>query len=217
LGKKYKYEDREWLLESPFCIQDVMLNAVLIRSCFGLIKVADYLGKDYSELNDWVQMASQAFNHKLWNDEINFYTSYDQKSDASIDLKEVGGASSLVSGLSEDKHYHGIATWLEELNSKGYYLCPSFDPEHRNFDSCRYWRGPVWPQMNWLLYEGLKQGGYNELAIIVKNDFIELVHKFGFYEYFEASKSKAKEVTSGYGGSHFSWTAACYIDLLHQA
>ena len=70
--------------------------------------------------------------------------------------------------------------------------------------------------MNWMVYKGLKNYGFEETARIAKSDLIELVSTLGFYEYFESQKSKANSLTKGYGGNNFSWTASSIIDLIND-
>ena len=70
--------------------------------------------------------------------------------------------------------------------------------------------------MNWMISEGFKNYGYTDLSNIIKDDFIELVTKLGFYEYFESEKDKVKTLTKGYGGNRFSWTASSIITFLNN-
>lgn len=44
----------------------------------------------------------------------------------------------------------------------------------------------------------------------MKKDMIQLPIRFGFHEYFDSQNGK------GYGSSNFSWTAALFIDLVHE-
>ena len=68
--------------------------------------------------------------------------------------------------------------------------------------------------MNLMIYHGLKQYGYNDIAKTVKDDFLELVSRYGFYEYFEAQKHLLDTTHGGYGGNYFSWTSSLVIDLI---
>ena len=70
--------------------------------------------------------------------------------------------------------------------------------------------------MNWMIYYGLKKYGFEDTARIVKSDLIELATKLGYYEYFESQKSLVENLSAGYGGSDFSWTAACTLDLIKE-
>jgi len=65
-----------------------------------------------------------------------------------------------------------------------------------------------------MIYHGLRNYGYFGLAEILRSDLIELVKKLGFYEYFEAKKSKVDSLEKGYGGNNFSWTASSIIDFM---
>ena len=86
---------------------------------------------------------------------------------------------------------------------------------HEKFEAHRYWRGPVWLQVNWLLEKGFRQYGFDKLADQIKEDALALVKRDGFYEYFNPKKDVAAG-KGGYGGSHFSWTAAVVIDFLND-
>ena len=214
LGKKYKYDKRAIFDESPFLIQDTLMNAVLIRSNQSLIRIGERFGFDVGEIKEWQAQAQPRFAEKLWNKELETYVGYDLRGNKQILHKEIGGLTALYAGIPEQVKAKKLNQYLSNLHEKGYYICPSFDVESPLFDSKRYWRGPIWPQMNWMIYHGLKRYGFDDTANIVKSDLIELVSKLGYYEYFESKKSLAAQLTSGYGGGDFSWTAACTLDLL---
>jgi glycogen debranching enzyme len=76
------------------------------------------------------------------------------------------------------------------------------------FDPRRYWRGPVWINVNWFLIQGLERYGLHAEAEELRRMTLELVSRSGFFEYYEP--------TSGdpLGVSDFSWSAALTLDLL---
>ena len=94
-------------------------------------------------------------------------------------------------------------------------LVPSFDPDHEAFNPKRYWEGPVWPPLNWLIYRGLKSYA-PELAQQVRTDFIELVQQYGFHEYFNPHLELPAGESAGYGANHFTWTASVILDLIQR-
>ena len=88
------------------------------------------------------------------------------------------------------------------------YGIPSLDPMHKYFESKRYWRGPVWSIMNYIIAIGLEEINEIELAHKIKNDTIQLVITNGMAEYFDPMTGE------GLGGKDFSWTAAIHLELL---
>jgi len=214
LGKKYKYDEIGIFEESPFLVQDTLMNAVLIKSNQSLINIGKRFGWDVGELEEWQQQSKSRFVEKMWNEELKTFISFDVRAGHHIAHKEIGGITALFAELPNPAQAQELNNYLQNLHKRGFYICPSFDVDSPLFDSKRYWRGPVWSQMNWMIYHGLKHYGFNDTAEIVKSDLIELVSQMGFYEYFESQKTLAKQLTTGYGGGDFSWTAACTLDLL---
>ena len=213
LGKKYRYDEIGIFEESPLLVQDTLMNAVLIKSNESLIRIGKRFGFDVGELEEWQQQSVPKFQEKLWKEDLDTFAAYDLRGGHHILHKEIGGIASLYANIPNNAQAQKLNDYLQSLHQRGYYICPSFDVDSPLFDSKRYWRGPIWPQMNWMIYHGLKNYNFAATAEVVKSDFLELVFKHGFYEYFESQKSVANNLTTGYGGNDFSWTAACALDL----
>ena len=215
LGKKYRYDGKEIAKESPFLIQDSMMNAILIKSNQSLIEIANDFGFDSGEIEEWQSQTKLSFNGKFWNEEIKSFVSYDCRVEEQLVHKEIGGFISLFAECATKGQAESMASDLQSLHDRGFYMCPSFDVDSELFDSKRYWRGPVWPQMNWMIAKGLKSYGHDDLAKIVKADLLELVEKLGFFEYFESNKKIVQTLNHGYGGDNFSWTASSVLSFLN--
>lgn len=215
LGKENQYDGPGIFAESPVLIQDTLINAILIHANNSLIRLGKRLGYDTAEIEEWQQQAVPAYREKLWNEDLKTFTCFDLRKNDQIKHKEIGGLVALTANVADRKQANHLNDYLQNLHQRDYYLCPSFDPDSPLFDSKRYWRGPIWPQMNWLVYQGLLSNDFTETAALVRSDLLETVTQVGFYEYFEAQKSVASQLTKGYGGANFSWTAACVLDLIH--
>ena len=213
LGKKYRYDEPGIFEESPFLVQDTLMNAILIKSNESLIKIGNRFGFDVGELEEWQQQSVPKFQEKLWNEDLKTFAAYDLRGNHHIPFKEIGGIAALFANIPTEIQANALNDYLYSLHERGYFICPSFDVDNPLFDSKRYWRGPIWPQMNWMIYHGLKNYNFTATAEIVKSDLLKLVSTQGFYEYFESQKSLAKNLSKGYGGNDFSWTAACALDL----
>ncbi len=216
LGKKYKYDEQGIFEESPFLIQDTLMNAVLIKSNQSLINIGKRLGLDVKEIEEWQQQAKPRYIEKLWNTDLETFTVFDLRGEHAVLHKEIGGLSALYAEIPNMDQAQKMNQYLWDLHQRGFFICPSFDVDSILFDSKRYWRGPIWPQMNWMIYHGLEAYGYYDTSKIVQSDLIKLVSQLGFYEYFESQKELVPHLKTGYGGSDFSWTAACTIDLLME-
>lgn len=78
------------------------------------------------------------------------------------------------------------------------------------FEPARYWRGPVWANMNWFLVRGLQTEGLHEEAARLCNHTLDLVARNGMFEYYHPRTGQ------GMGSRDFSWTAALTLDLLER-
>lgn len=215
-AKNHHYDGEALMTQCPFMIQDTMMNALLIKSNEDILFLCDKLGIETKGLEEKQKLSKENYHKKLWKTDLKWHCCYDLKNDKYIEHKEIGALATLFAGFIDPQTASIYNNYLTDLHKRDYYLCPSFDVESEFFDSKRYWRGPIWPQMNWLIAKGLDSFNYNKTAELVKNDLIELVSAHGFYEYFEAQKSVAKSIQSGYGGNQFSWTASCILNLINE-
>jgi len=214
LGKRHQYDGKGIAEESEFLIQDSLINAVLIRSNEALINIGNRFGFDTKKVEEWQQQSIRMFNEKLWNEDLATYTGYDLRQEKAFPYWEIGGLTALFANIPNAHQAKKMKAYLNNLIQNNFLIVPSFDVNHPLYDSKRYWRGPIWPQMNWMIYHGLKQYQFENEATAVKDNFLELVQKFGFHEYFEAQRHLVETTNGGYGGDNFSWTASSVIDLI---
>jgi hypothetical protein len=78
------------------------------------------------------------------------------------------------------------------------------------FQPTRYWRGPIWPILNWVLQRGLDRYGYGAQAVQVRRAMLELADRSGFWEHYSPVTGQ------GHGGAEFAWTAGLTLDLLRS-
>ena len=90
------------------------------------------------------------------------------------------------------------------------YGFPSYDPNQTRFDTKKYWRGPVWCIINFMLSIGFANSHQIELGQKIKQNTINMIEKHDFFEYFDPYEGR------GYGGRNFSWTAAVYLIFKHE-
>lgn len=219
LFKELKYVDREIAEKSPFLVQDPLFNSMLVASNNSLIRLAKFAGypEEVDRIKKWNKKSITSFNEKLYDEEAGVYKHYDLRKNKWLDGITSSGLAPLFAGIPSPERAKKMLNVLRQFSKGGkYYLCTSFNPDDKNFEPQRYWRGPVWINMNWLIYNGLMRFRLFECAEKVKEDTLQVVREQGFYEYFEPDKGKSKHLSSGYGGKDFSWTASLIIDLLYN-
>ena len=221
LFKEWKYNDALIAEQCPFLIQDPLFNTMLIKSNESLINLGNLLGKkkQVEQLEKWQMLAKESFNQKLFNEELGTYVYYDLRNERHLNYVSSSSFAPLFAGIPTLEMAKKMVDWYFEKgtfsgNKDELLLCASFDPKSSHFDPKRYWRGPVWINLNWIIYRGLLRYGMKELAETIKKDTLHVLEKFGFYEYFDPRKEVLKTLEKGYGGNNFSWSAALYIDIL---
>ena len=101
-----------------------------------------------------------------------------------------------------------MAELIVECLDKTSFGLSSTHPDSARYESQRYWRGPVWLHINWLIALGLEHYGKNKLAERLRDSARQCVEAAGLWEYYDA------EDGAGCGGDNFSWTAAIALHWL---
>jgi neutral trehalase len=193
-----------------FNIQSILINALHLRSLQALLEISSIIGQDQSKIDQQITAIQNAFKTILWNDDRRCYQDVDLNTGAMINSENISQFLPLFAGIPNQDQ-------ADSLISK---LCsPSFWPEpgwgicsqsmsSPEFEAQRYWRGPVWINMNWMIIKGLELYNRHDLAQSLAHKTLELVERHGFYEYFNPKTGR------GLGSDSFSWTAALVIDLI---
>jgi len=210
------YDDREIAARSPFLVQDVLFNSLLVRSNLGLFRLGQSVGLEFPDLEQLHARTIAAINRKLWDPERRFYVGYDLRSQRPIPVKTSSGFMPLFAAICPPERAAALADHLEHsfIREAGWKRCPSTAADEPGFDPVRYWRGPVWVNLNWMLYHGLRGAGRPDLADRVKADTLGLIREFGMYEYFDPRPRAAGGSDAGLGADRFSWSAALCLDWL---
>ncbi len=80
-------------------------------------------------------------------------------------------------------------------------------PSSPHYQADGYWRGPIWAPATILVEDGLRRGGYTELADRISARFRRLCEKSGFAENFDAGTG------TGLRDRAYTWTASSYLIL----
>ena len=204
--------DNEKLHEaSPFRMVDPGFNAILLRSIAEVRGLAVELGETEIATRSEL-MLKKGLNalDSLWNESINQYSCYDRILGKLIDTPSVGGILAVFAPIPNSRAL-SISQRIEIIAKTARYLVPSHDLNDASYDGERYWRGPVWLIVNFMISNGLDQAGLHEIAKRIKRNSLELIETGGFAEYYNPMNGNPC------GGDKFTWTAAIVIEFLKNA
>ncbi|TNJ43333.1 trehalase family glycosidase [Phaeobacter sp. B1627] len=195
---------------SPFRVVDPGFNAILLRSCADLAWLAEQLDEPAIGARAKTQSDKglAAMEH-LWSDRHQQYLCYDRAIGAPVDCLTVGGLLPVFTAIAPDRSAR-IAARLEDLARRTTYMIPSHDPHAPEYDGERYWLGPAWLIVNYMIADGLNRDGHTEIAARIVGDSMKLIVESGFSEYYDPMTG------APCGGPHFTWTAAMVIEFLKQ-
>ncbi|NDL57687.1 glycoside hydrolase [Phytoactinopolyspora sp. XMNu-373] len=211
LFRAHAYDDERIRAATPFAVRDVLFNSALVQADHDLTAIARELGKPSTKYEDWARATTQAVEDELWQD--GSYADVDVVTGEVLDASTWSRFSPLFAGIpAGDRAEHvldQLTDAMVEVEGLGPAV-PSLSRKDPSFDPALYWRGPVWMNVNWFIYHGLRRYGRHDAAASLRTTMIELARKAGFSEHYHPSTGH------GHGGAEFSWSAALVLDLLGQ-
>ena len=192
--------------EGPFAVADPTMTFILMRADRDLAALAGALGETAAaeRLRADHARALEAAS-SLWCEDLQAYAARDERSGAFAEGITSAALLAWYAGLRDPAHEAALLATLHALFDAAPHALPSFDPRHPKFDAKRYWRGPVWAIVNWMVARGLHEAGHETEAARLRADTRRLIEGAGFYEYFDPRDG------AGAGGPDFTWTAAIWL------
>ncbi len=197
-------------------------NSLYALSADNLIRIAHELGhtEDEAVFREQYETIGRLINEHLWDEETGTYRDRFWKSAG-------GHLSSRKAAVMLYTMAAGIATreqadrlvYEHLLNPKefwGEWVVPTISRDDPAYPEQYYWRGTIWPPMNFLVYEGLKRYGYDEVAAQLADKTYRLLKKNweangGLYENYNSITGEGDP--KGVGGStiHYAWSTSLAI------
>jgi hypothetical protein len=206
------YREAGWdparmLAAAPFRVADIGTNAILHRAELDLLALSHRFGTAAERARIVARIpAMGAAIARQWDPVDGHFYSRDLISDTPIKVATSAGFLPLWAGTASAAQVHEMEGTLRRWLGQVAYAVPSTNPSDPRYEPRRYWRGPIWSVVNWMIAEGFAGYGRDSIATRIRSDTRALVEKNGFWEYFDPRDG------TGLGGPDFSWTAA--IDLL---
>ena len=204
--RKNKYNPKSLYDKSMFNVVDVGFNSIFLKANKDLLKLLKKFNFEHKNIQKFILKSENQIT-KLYNKKKGVFTNYDLKNKKEISVPSITNYFILFADLKNQFINKKIIKNLKKHNKEKRYLFSSIKPNYNKFEEKRYWRGPVWINCNWIIYQGLKNKD-KKFADKIKETTINLIRKSGFYEYYSCKTGKA------FGASNFSWTASLFLDLL---
>jgi len=201
--------------ECPFLAKDVLASAILVRANEALLEIAEIADapeEDRATVRTWIERGRKGLEER-WNPDISLCSDYDLRAERSLSARTIAGFAPLIAGGGRSDHLGDLLRIFDSRAFAGnpdlrWPLPPSTSPGESGFQPRSYWRGPVWPVMNWLLWWSLKRSGEKKRAAQLKSYSLAQLLDGCFGEYYEPFTGEAL------GSDDQSWTAAVALDWL---
>ncbi|WP_419862204.1 MGH1-like glycoside hydrolase domain-containing protein [Candidatus Palauibacter sp.] len=148
-------------------LQDVGLTSLYIADCLALSELARVLGR-HAEAQELAARARRftAALEGLWDEERGYYLNY------RTDLDRFSGRRSptlfypLIAGVPGPDRAERLVRehLLNPAEFWGEYVLPSTTRDDPSFPRQRYWKGAIWPPLNFLVYLGLRNADAHDVA-----------------------------------------------------
>lgn len=197
--------------DTPFAFVDLTFNSILAVAEADLAWLWAELGGSGARASSAAERLRAALAER-WDDSDAVYVEDDD--DPATADETIDGLFPLYAGVPERDQARRLfeeALWAPTRfgpSPDAPWAVTSASKASQAFDPRRYWRGPVWVNVNWFLVRGLERAGLLEEAEELRHMTLELVSRSGFFEYYDPRSGEPL------GVSDFSWSAALTLDLL---
>ncbi len=215
LLKRARYEEVDIYGSHPFLVKDVLFSAILVAANEALLEIGEVVGapaEERAQVEAWIARGREGLEEQ-WDPALGLCVDRDVLTGESLRVRTVAGFAPLISGGLGGKRLGDMLRSLDSPDFTGNLslhrpLPPSTSPNEPGFHPRSYWRGPVWPVANWLLWWSLLRAGEPERAATLRHHTLEELAEGGFAEYFEPFTGEPL------GSGEQSWTAAIALDML---
>lgn len=205
-GRSLGWDHARIAASNPFRVADVGMSMILLRANRDLAALATELGRvaEAAELDGLVARAEAGIAW-LWDDASGSWCSRDLITGQHSGFVTSASFLSFYAGINDPAKNAAMLGHFDRIGAKVRYMVPSLDPEDPGFQMIRYWRGPVWAVVNYMIGTGLLEQGYRPQGERVRNDTRAMMNQTGFFEAYSPIDG------AGSGGDDFSWTAAIWL------
>lgn len=202
----------------PFRVKDVVISALLVSANESLMRIATLAGadlEDFDIIDEWIQRGRRGLAES-WDDERGRCFDTDLATGERIDVETIAMIAPILAGqVTPAVRMAAKQLWHSDRMIGAPHLRwplpPTTSTTAPQYHPTRYWRGPIWPVINWLLWYAWDRIGEFEIADELRANALQQIQTSGFYEYMHPVTGE------GLGSDAQSWTAAVTLDWLADA
>jgi glycogen debranching enzyme len=196
-------------------MKDVFMSALLVTANEALMRIATLADAEIDDLTiieSWIDRGRGGLAEQ-WDSDLRLCLDRDVIDDSPVAVRTIAAFAPLVAGqVTVDVRHALIEMWRSEAFTGHpglrWPLPPSTSPLDPAFTPRTYWRGPVWPFMNWLLWWSWDRISEPEIAATLREQALAQIEHAGFFEYMEPFTGE------GLGSDAQSFTASAVLDWL---
>jgi len=199
--------DNSTLFDTGFYNETPDLPAFLILQMRTLAEISEKLGNN-GKKDEWIKRSEklyELFINRFWNGER--FSSFNGLRERNDNPTSLLSLMPIVLGdlLEKDKMDKLVKILVSDfLTDNG---LATEAPTSSKYKSDGYWRGPIWAPSTYLLVDGLRRGGYEDLAKDIALRYCRMTDTVacGNYENFDAITGK------GLCAPGYTWSASVYM------
>ena len=213
--KSVRYDDALLPGVMSFVVEDVFFSAIFAVACDVLAGIGDEYrrpGADVADLGGWAQRFRAGVADSA-DPVTGAARDVDLRAGSPIVTDTAAQFAPLLCGGLTGEQEQQLLEILDGPRFCGhprlkFALICSTSPASAGFRPREYWRGPVWPVLNWLFSWCFARRGWTQRAERLRGEALRQAADGTFAEYYEPFTGEPL------GSMHQSWTAAAVLDWL---
>lgn len=213
--KSVGYDDARLPGVMSFAVEDVFVSAIFAVACEVLAAIGEDCHRPNSDVRDLYSWAERFRNGVVdtADERSGAAKDYDLRAGSWISTETAAQFAPLLCGGLSHGRERALLKTFDGPRFCGhpdlrFALIPSTSPVSGDFRPREYWRGPVWPVLNWLFSWAFTRRGWSERSLRIRREGLRQVSDGTFAEYYEPFTGEPL------GSMQQSWTAAAVLDWL---
>lgn len=207
--RKLNYQSVKIHKHYKFKLEDIHFNSILVRANWLLNQLAHEINLT---IPLWLRERFEKSVYALelmYDEQDETYYSRTWEDHQFIKTPSFYDFMPIYAGTPSLAKAKKIAEKIKNYKIKGAsFGVPTISVDSPTYQENRYWEGPSWPIINWLLIDGLKRYGLNQDAQDLTEETLNMVNEGGFAEYFNSFSG------APLGAKNFAPTAGVILSLI---